>query len=125
MEKIDKRIMKYNRNYGIDLLRITLMIFIVIGHLFAHTDIRRQVTFMSNKWWFTWALQAVTVSAVDCFVIITGYYMSSEIYNLWKSVKLWIKVFVYSVMIFIMLVLIGYAPLSVGGTRCVFSYSTK
>ena len=69
MEKIDKRIMKYNRNYGIDLLRITLMIFIVIGHLFAHTDIRRQVTFMSNKWWFTWALQAVTVSAVDCFVI--------------------------------------------------------
>ena len=107
--------MKYNRNYGIDLLRITLMIFIVIGHLFAHTDIRRQVTFMSNKWWFTWALQAVTVSAVDCFVIITGYYMSSEIYNLWKGVKLWIKVFVYSVMIFIMLVLIGYAPLSVGG----------
>ena len=114
MEKIDKYIMKNNRNYGIDLLRITLMIFIVTGHLFAHTDIRKQVAFMSNKWLFTWALQAVTVSAVDCFVIITGYYMSSEIYNLWKGIKLWIEVFVYSALIFITLVLIGYVPFSVG-----------
>ena len=112
--------MKNNRNYGIDLLRITLMIFIVTGHLFAHTDIRKQVAFMSNKWLFTWALQAVTVSAVDCFVIITGYYMSSEIYNLWKGIKLWIEVFVYSALIFITLVLIGYVPFSVRGLDAFF-----
>lgn len=74
--------MKVERNYGIDLLRICLMIFIVIGHLFVHTGIRTNIEFMSDKWLFTWALQTITVCAVDCFIIITGYYMSSEKYNL-------------------------------------------
>ena len=100
------------RDYGVDLLRIILMIFIVIGHLYAHTEIRSQLPFLSSKWVFTWATQAVTVCAVDCFVIITGYYMSQTSFRLWRVVKLWSKVIFYSVALTAVLVAAGMLPVS-------------
>lgn len=103
------------RNYGVDLLRCVLMFFIIVGHLFAHTDIRNQVAFLSGKWLFTWVVQAVTVCSVNAFVIITGYYMSSKPYDLWKGIKLWIKVLIYSITIWIVFVLSGRVPFTVGG----------
>lgn len=103
------------RNYGVDLLRCVLMFFIIVGHLFAHTDIRNQVAFLSGKWLFAWVVQAVTVCSVNAFVIITGYYMSSKPYDLWKGIKLWIKVLIYSITIWIVFVLSGQVPFTVGG----------
>lgn len=117
--------MEQRRNYGIDLLRNVLMLFIIIGHLFAHTGIRNEVSFLSNKWIFTWALQALTVSAVNCFVIITGYYMAFGAYNLWKGLKLWFKVLFYSVSIWVILLLLGYIKPTLGGTGCNLPDSSK
>ena len=71
------------RNFGVDFLRIILMVFIIIGHLYAHTGIRELLPFLSSKWIFTWFTQAITVCAVNCFVIITGYYMPQRVYRLW------------------------------------------
>lgn len=112
--------MVQKRNYGIDFLRNILMLFIIIGHLFAHTGIRNEVPFLSNKWIFTWALQTLTVSAVNCFVIITGYYMVSGAYSLWKGIKLWIKVLFYSVSIWLILLLMGCIKPTVGGLDAFF-----
>lgn len=117
--------MEQRRNYGIDLLRNVLMLFIIIGHLFAHTGIRNELSFLSNKWIFTWALQTLTVSAVNCFVIITGYYMASGVYCLWKGVKLWFKVLFYSVSIWLVLLLAGNIKPTWGGTRCILPHSSK
>ncbi len=58
-----------NRNYGVEVLRIVLMMFIIIGHLFAHTKIREDLPFMSIKWMYTWGVQAITVCEVDCFYV--------------------------------------------------------
>lgn len=41
--------MVQKRNYGIDFLRNILMLFIIIGHLFAHTGIRNEVSFYQIK----------------------------------------------------------------------------
>lgn len=106
--------MKEKRNYGIDLLRNILMLFIIIGHLFVHTKIRNQLTFFSDKWFYTWALQTLTICSVDCFIIITGYYMIDNIYSLWKGILLWIKVLLYSVIIFLIMLFAGQVSFSSG-----------
>ena len=98
--------MSENRNYGVDLLRMILMICIVIGHLYAHTEIRSILPFLGGKWLFTWSTQAVTVCAVNCFVIITGYYMSQSHYDLFKVIKLWLKVVFYSIFVTVILLVL-------------------
>lgn len=102
------------RNHGIDLLRSLLMLFIIIGHLFAHTGIRNQLDFLSSKWMVTWTLQSITVCAVNCFVIITGYYMFQKAYDLFRLIKLWSKVVFYSILLSAVLFGMKVIPFSIG-----------
>lgn len=98
---IKNKIMGRTRNYGIDLLRIALMFFIVIGHLFVHTGIREEVAVYSGKWIFTWSMQSITVCAVNCFILITGYYMSTTEFSMKKVLKLWGQVLFFSIIIYV------------------------
>ena len=104
--------MQSKRNYGVDALRSVLMIMIIIGHLFAHTEIRGVLPYLSAKWNFTWLTQAVTVCAVDCFIIITGYFMTQSKYDLYKLVRLWSKVIFYSVTVSLILIAAGISKLN-------------
>ena len=95
------------RNCGIELLRIVLMIFIIEGHYLAHTGIRESVPFLSVSWCVIWLLQSITVSAVDGFVFITGFYQKATNLNLKKVLTLWGKVFFYSVSISAIAITLG------------------
>lgn len=91
--------MVQSRHNGIDLLRILLMLFIVIGHCFTHTNLRKLLPFLSDKWLFTWAAQTITVCAVNCFILITAYFMADKNFKSGHIAKLWLKTWVYSVLI--------------------------
>ena len=47
--------MQTKRNLGVDTLRIVLMLFGIIRHLYDHTGVRNKVPFLSGKLVFTWA----------------------------------------------------------------------
>ena len=58
-----------SRNYGIELLRIVLMIFIIEGHYLAHTTIREIVPFLSVSWvaiWICYASNIMSISSSGC-----------------------------------------------------------
>lgn len=112
--------MEKTRDYGVDLLRPILMIFIIVGHIYAHTDIRNELPFLSGKWIFTWYTQAITVCAVNCFVLISGYYMSKTKYDIYRLMKLWSKVIFYSIGISAILFLCGKISFSYGKLLSVF-----
>ena len=97
--------MEKKRNYGIDLLRILLMFFIIIGHLFTHTGIREELAVYSDKWIFTWVMQAITMCAVNCFILITGYYMSTAEFSRKKVFKLWGQVLFFSATIYLLAII--------------------
>ena len=101
-----------NRNYGIDALRILLMYMIVLGHLYAHTNIRNAVDFLSLKWISIWVPQSITVCAVNAFIIITGYFQWKKAYNLNKILQLWGKVLFYSILLFIVIIIVDKKMLS-------------
>ena len=101
------------RNYGIDFLRVILMFFIILGHLFAHTNLRQMVPILSAKGISIWQMQTLCLCAVNCFVIITGYFMINARWKISHLLKLWSNVFVYSVIIGGSLLALGLIPLNI------------
>lgn len=91
---------------GFDLLRIILMLFIVIGHLFAHTPFNSPFEFLGFKWIFSWLIQSFTVCAVNCFILMTGFLMINKNFKTQRILKLWGRVYFYSVLLFIIFIII-------------------
>ena len=115
---------KSSHNYGIDLLRIVLMLLVVSGHLLVHTGVRMEVEYLSAKWILTWGYQSVIVCAVNCFVLITGYFSSTGGgIRVRKIVHLYGEVLLYSLLTYIALVAFGKVQLSLTAlVRSVFPF---
>ncbi len=107
--------MQKEHNYGIDFLRIFLMFLIITGHLFVHTGIRNEIPIYSFKWTFTWFCESIIVCAVNCFVLITGYFSktSSRFLSIRKIVLIYGQVLFYSVGIYLLLLITGNAEFSI------------
>lgn len=103
------------RNSGIELLRIFLMLCIIWGHLFAHSEIQSKFHVFSERWIIAYSSQSLTSCAVNCFIIISGYYMTESSFSWEKFLRLWKKVFSYSVFIYLLLVVLGCAEPSIDG----------
>lgn len=117
--------MKKERSYGVDLLRIFLMLMIVAGHLFVHTGARDALPNYSLEWGYTWICQTIILCAVNCFVLITGYFANVNSYaiRIRKIMLLYGQVFFYSVSIYIVLLVIGKIDFSItGAIRAVFPF---
>ena len=94
--KRDSYSMTREREYGIDVMKIVAMIFIVADHILLwggwglcseHDGIKGNV--------LAW-LDAVTLCHVNCFVLASGYVMSRLEFKFSRIVKLWLEVFGYS-----------------------------
>lgn len=107
--------MKQNRNYGIDLLRVVLMLLIITGHLLIHTGISSNLVEFSSKWFISFGYMSIIVCAVNCFVLITGYFSNQKSYNIKikKIVLLWGQVLFYSISIYVVLLLLGIIDFSI------------
>lgn len=85
------------RNYGIDLLRIVSMLFIVILHCNFRGGLIPSVNANSIQYKFVWLIEVIAYCAVDIFALITGYVMCDK-----KGIKiknylnLWLEVVFYS-----------------------------
>lgn len=97
------------------------MLLIVFGHLFAHTSIREIVPFMSFKWNFAWACQAISVCAVNAFVLLSGFLMVVKPFNSKRIFKLWGLVIFYSIVIFLILLVLNKFELNFSNLLKVFA----
>ena len=90
-------ITKVKRNYGIDMLRLVAMFFVVICHVLGHGGVMKNAT--GYNYSVSSLLQIVAYCAVNCYAIISGYvgYKEEDNYHYTKYLKFWIPVFFYSV----------------------------
>lgn len=84
------------RNYGIDLLRMLLMLMVLILHVLGGGGILDAATPLSRNYNAAWLLETLSYCAVDCYVIITGYVHMGNRYRLSSYVLLWLQVLTYS-----------------------------
>lgn len=86
---------------GVELLRVLSMFLIVLLHYFTFGGIFSQNELTPNaNYWIGKLYQPFDVG-VNCFVLISGYFLSTSNHFTWQKVaKLWLPIFFYSVVIF-------------------------
>mgnify|MGYP003300139632 CR=1 FL=1 len=75
---MERNISINKRKNGIELLRIISMLMIIVLHMLGHGGILSSVAPTQSKYYFCWSLEGFCYIAVNCFVLITGYFMSSS-----------------------------------------------
>lgn len=85
------------RNFGIDLLKIISMLFVVILHVMGKGGVLNAVEPGSNKYIASWLIEIGAYCAVNCFALASGYTGFRSSRRPSNLLLLWLKVLVYSV----------------------------
>lgn len=93
--------MKKNRHINFEILRIISMFMIIFLHIIVHGRVREEVDFLTVNYILVWFLLACCYTSVNCFVLISGYFMVKLNFKIKKLIKLWGKIWFYSLSIFI------------------------
>lgn len=112
--KNELREMGGGRASNIELYRIIVMLLIVAHHYFVNSGLRFILTDVPNSGLaiFYTLFGAWGKTGINCFVLITGYYMCKRNISLRKFLKLVIAVIFYNVIIYSVFVVTGYSALS-------------
>lgn len=106
--------MKKKRNPNLDLLRIVSMLLIIWLHSIDHSGVLETADATGGMIGvyvrFTYMLVQV---CVNCYVLISGYFLVNSTFRLQKLVTLWMEVVFYSVVIKLVFMLTGYTPFSI------------
>ena len=93
------------RNYGIDLLRVVAMCFIIILHLLGHGGVLDSSAPGSINWLTAYFFETLAYSGVGIFATISGYVGYTDArkpHRLRSFFNMWFKVFFYSIVISIL-----------------------
>ena len=85
------------RNYGIDLLRIVAMIFVVVLHITGVGGICSAAELGSPQFFLSQFLRMATYCAVNCYALISGFVGWNRTPKLSALLNLWVKVILFCV----------------------------
>lgn len=83
------------RKYGIDLLRILSMLFIVILHLLKQGGLLDATEINSPNYHFAWIMEIIAMCAVNCYGLISGYVNVDHKPKYHKLGVMWLQVVFY------------------------------
>lgn len=88
---------KQPRNYNFDLLKIVSMLMIIALHYFYRTGIADVAPFGSWSYCFLLLFESLSFVSVNCYALISGYFMAERKGRPEKLVNLWFQVIFTSV----------------------------
>lgn len=94
---------KQVRNVAFDILRLVAMLMVTMLHITGHGLEETTIEPFSGAYWITLFLNTFSLVAVNCFVLISGYFLSTKTTSVKKLAILWLQVWTYSVLIYIVL----------------------
>lgn len=108
-------IIKKQRNSNLELYRIIVMLLIVAHHSVFHSGVMEEMAQnpLCAKSIFFYVLGMWGRTGIDCFVLITGYFMCKSHITIQKYLKLLLEVIFYNVVVYSVFVAIGKQPFSV------------
>jgi len=105
-----------NRDSGIELFRIITMLIIVAHHYVVNSglsDILIESSEFSAKNIFYWFFGGGGKAGINCFVLITGYFMCKSNITMKKFLKLILEIIFYKILFFIIFTVSGYQDFSI------------
>ncbi len=86
---------------GIELLRCISMIMIVIIHYFTHGGVFENTYRGSTLYYIIWSVDGLCDISVNCFMLISGYLLSTKAFSAKRIIKLYFEILFYSIIIII------------------------
>lgn len=90
---------------NIELLRIISMLMIIALHLLSFGGLLNTYNSFSVRAVCVWLLESLCFVAVNCYVIISGYFLVNSKFKFKKLFNIWIEVLFYSLIIYLGLLL--------------------
>ena len=103
------------RNIALDVLRIICMFLIVLGHSICHGQVLETITEYSANYFLINAMYTFLMVHVNCFVLISGYFLCTHEFSIKKAISLWVKAFFWSSLLYALLCVRGIIPFEVRG----------
>lgn len=100
------------RNLGLDLLRILSMLMIILLHSIDHSGLEQALVPGTALYYYELFLYSAVQVCVNCFVMISGYFLVTSSFRIEKLIKLWIEVIFYSLVIKVIMMAAGEIPVS-------------
>lgn len=103
--------MQKKRQANFECLRIVAILMIIILHYLSKSNLDVKLTQdagLQNH--LLWLLRAVCISAVNVYVLISGYFFADSKWNIKKLIYLVLEVWFYSVLVALVLVATGIVP---------------
>lgn len=115
---------KQTRLYGLDILKIICMVLITFIHI-SYTGIsKNENLLLANKIMLVF-MDTLTIFAVNCFVMITGYFQCERKVNYKRVVKLWFNVILVSLILLVIMAVIDISKVSIMSIiKSIFPVST-
>ena len=83
------------------------MLFVIIMHFLGHGKILEKATFNTIDYYVYWLFRALAYPCVNCFVILSGYYMTKSRIKISKIFRLEFQVIFYSVVLWGISIFVG------------------
>lgn len=113
------------RNYGIDALRMFLMLMVVVLHVLGKGGILTSAEYGTLNYYIAWFLEITCYCAVNCYALITGYVYYNKKYQITPAVMLWLQTIFYTVIMFLIGVFFTDIDLSPGVLLNAFTPITR
>lgn len=103
------------RNSNLELYRIVVMLFIIAHHYVVNSPLMDIISDnpLAKSSIALWLFGMWGKTGIDCFVLITGYFMCRKSISLRKFLKLFLEVEFYSIVVYVIFAFAGYETLSV------------
>lgn len=103
---------KITRQSNFELLRIICMIFIVLHHVLYHGKALSTINVHSDSYYFISFLNSLSIVAVNCYVLISGYFGIKSNFKVRKVIQLYLQVLFYSIIITLLFLIFSDLTLS-------------
>lgn len=110
---MDRVVNKSKRNSNIELLRVVSMIMIVTLHYMNQGGVLDALVFGDINYAASWLIESFCYVSVNCYVLISGYFLCKASFKFRKLIDLVIQVVFYSVGIYLLFCALGIESFSV------------
>lgn len=93
---------------NMELLRIVAMLMVLSLHYMGQGKVFLSVETGSVNYYLSRLIEALCIVAVNCYILISGYFLVDRRLSIKKIISLWLQVIVYSITIFVFAVSVGW-----------------
>lgn len=107
-------IKKVIRDSNFELLRIVLILMIICLHYMFHGGALNSLNSSDFNFYIAYVFKSFCIVAVDCFILITGFFQINKKYQFKKVVDLWTQTFFYSILLSSISMIFKFEPITIG-----------